>query len=121
MTELCTGFTTSKKQIEELTRKVTDLESQIEEWKDQKASWDEKIKLLESDRDEAREEARRAIFEKCDLKKKLENATKEAEDATATNEKARLSLHLELLAKSVISHRLLINILIPNLSGRLNH
>lgn len=87
VTELCTGFTTSKKQIEELTRKVTDLESQIEEWKDQKASWDEKIKLLEYDRDEAREEAHRAIFEKCDLKKKLENATKEAEDATATNEK----------------------------------
>lgn len=87
VTELCTGFTTSKKQSEELTRKVADLESQIQHWKDQKASSDEKIKVLEFDRDEAREEARRAIFEKCDLKEKLEKAAKEAEDATATNEK----------------------------------
>lgn len=108
MTELCTGFTTSKKQIEELTRKVTDLESQIQQWKDKKASWDEKIKVLECDRDEAREEARGAILEKCDLKEKLEKAVKEAEDATATNEKARLSLHLKLLARSMISFRILV-------------
>ncbi|XP_074323229.1 uncharacterized protein LOC141660167 [Apium graveolens] len=87
VTVLCTDFTTSKKQIEELTTKVIDLESQIQQWKDQKASWDEKIKVLERDRDEAREEARGAISEKCGLKEKLEKAVQEANDATTTNEK----------------------------------
>ncbi|KAL8119177.1 hypothetical protein AgCh_016625 [Apium graveolens] len=97
-----------EKQIEELTTKVIDLESQIQQWKDQKASWDEKIKVLERDRDEAREEARGAISEKCGLKEKLEKAVQEANDATTTNEKARLSLHLKLLARSMISLRILV-------------
>ncbi|KAK1364484.1 hypothetical protein POM88_040045 [Heracleum sosnowskyi] len=103
VTELCTSFKTSKKQIEELTKTVTDLESRIQQWKDQKAIGDEKIKVLECDRNEAREEASRAIFEKCDLKEKLEKAAKEAEDAKASSTKARLNLHSKLLARSFAS------------------
>ncbi|KAL8119084.1 hypothetical protein AgCh_016546 [Apium graveolens] len=47
----------------ELREKVTELEGQIQNLKDQKASWDEKMKELERERDEARTEAFVAVEE----------------------------------------------------------
>lgn len=73
---------------------------------DQKASWDEKKKELERERDKAREEAHKAVGEKLDLEKKLEKASKEVEDAKASAKKAiderrDFVLKLEKAAKQV--------------------
>lgn len=69
---------------EELRKQVTDLEFQIQKWKRQKASWDEKKKELERECDEGREEALKAAGEKLNLELKLEEAVRRAEDATAS-------------------------------------
>lgn len=53
VTELCTGFETSKKKNEEMGEQVTDLEGQIQKWKDQKASRDVKKQELQRESDEA--------------------------------------------------------------------
>lgn len=84
VSELCTGFETSKMKNEELKKQVTDLEVQIQKWKRQKASWDEKKKELERERDRGREEALKAVGEKRDLELKLEEAVRSAEDAKAS-------------------------------------
>ncbi|KAK1364488.1 hypothetical protein POM88_040049 [Heracleum sosnowskyi] len=76
-TELCNGFVTSNKKVEELGKHVTNLEGQIQIWKDKEAKWDEKKKEIERERNEAREEARRAVNEKRSLEQKLEKAAKQ--------------------------------------------
>lgn len=86
--ELCTGFETLKKKNEDLGKHVTDLEGQIQKWKDQKASWDEKKQELERERDEALKKALIAVVEKRNIEEKLEKATKQVDDAEASAKKA---------------------------------
>ncbi|KAK1364495.1 hypothetical protein POM88_040056 [Heracleum sosnowskyi] len=88
VTELCTGFETSKKKNEELVKQVTYLEGQIQKWKDQKASWDEKKKELERERNKARKKALVAVVKKRKIEDKLEKATKQVDDAKASAKKA---------------------------------
>ncbi|KAL8119182.1 uncharacterized protein LOC141724158 isoform X2 [Apium graveolens] len=85
VSELCSGFETSKMKNEELRKQVTDLEVQIQKWKCQKTSWDEKKKELERERDEGREEILKAVGEKRNLELKLEEAIRMAEDAKASS------------------------------------
>ncbi|KAK1364486.1 hypothetical protein POM88_040047 [Heracleum sosnowskyi] len=84
VSELCTGFETSKMQNEELRKQVTNLEGQIQKWKRQKASWDEKKKELEKERNEGQKEALKAVGEKRNLELKLVEAVRRAEDAKAS-------------------------------------
>lgn len=74
LTELCTGFETSKKKIEELGKQVINLEGQIKRWKDKEARWNEQKKEIERERDEA---ARQAVNEKRSLEQKLDKAAKQ--------------------------------------------
>lgn len=74
--------------MEELGKQVIDLEGLIEKWKEQKASWDEKKKALERERDEARKEALKAVVEKRNIEDKLEKAAKQVDDAKASAKKA---------------------------------
>ncbi|WOH09348.1 hypothetical protein DCAR_0728805 [Daucus carota subsp. sativus] len=80
VSELCTGFETSKMKNEELRKQVIDLQGQIRKWKGQKARWDEMKKELERERDDVRKEVHKAASEKRDLEEKLEKTVKKAED-----------------------------------------
>lgn len=77
-------------QNEELRKQVNNLEVQIQKWKHQKASWDEKKKELERERDEGRKAALKAVGEKHNLELKLEAAVRRAEDATKAMYEAAL-------------------------------
>ncbi|KAL8119168.1 hypothetical protein AgCh_016617 [Apium graveolens] len=76
-TELYTGFETSRKKRKDLEKQVTNLKGRIQILKDKEAHWDEKKKEIERERDEAREEARKAINEKRILEQKLEKVAKQ--------------------------------------------
>ncbi|KAL8119169.1 uncharacterized protein LOC141661394 [Apium graveolens] len=76
-TELYTGFETSRKKRKDLEKQVTNLKGRIQILKDKEAHWDEKKKEIERERDEAREEARKAVNEKRILEQKLEKAAKQ--------------------------------------------
>lgn len=90
-----------------LTKEVSDLKSQIQEWEDQKSIWAEKKKNLESYCDKGWMKASIAISEMRDIKDKLEKASNEAKDAKASAKKAKsiVDKQAEYAKKAVASTR----------------